>query len=314
MAHAPTIYQGSTAYPQPSPRPVVAIGNFDGVHLGHRALLRRAVGQAQAMGVPALAYTFDPSPAEVLRPKTAKPRLQTLGDRLSELGKVGIDQVLLEPFTADFAKHNAHWFATQVLAGALAASAVVIGWDFRFGHGRVGTAAALAQWLSVPVHQIDAVSRFGEPISSTAVRGALAKGRVDTARSLLGRSHQVVGVVVAGDRLGRTLGFPTANIQSETPLLPSKGVYAVWVDTPTRARVPGVANIGTRPTFGGKCLALEVHLLHTSPQLYGQRLRVYFEARIRDEQSFPNQKTLIHQIQQDISVAQTVLGGVYGTG
>jgi riboflavin kinase/FMN adenylyltransferase len=259
------------------------------------------------MGVPALAYTFDPSPTEVLRPEAASPRLQSVEDRTAALGAVGIDEMVLEPFSREFANHDARWFAEEVLLGRLGAHAVVVGWDFRFGRARGGGFDELARWLPIPVEQVPAVTEGDEVISSTAIRSALRAGSVEHAAELLGRPHCVAGVVVSGRHLGRTLGFPTANLRNEGTLLPHTGVYAVRVQRASGAWHDGVGNVGTRPTFGERERGLEVHLLDFDGDLYGERLRVEFLARVRDERRFAGPDELVARIHIDIAIARALL-------
>ncbi len=302
----PKVYQGSAAYPSPPPRPVVTIGNFDGVHLGHRVLLGRAVQLARTLGVPACAFTFHPAPRDVLRPGNPISRIQTLDDRIASLGRVGIDHVVVEPFTMELSRRSPSWFAQEVLGSRLGASAVIVGWDFRFGQGRAGTAVALRELMDVAVEQIEAQELGGGVVSSSRIREAVAAGSVDLAGVLLGRPHQVVGTVVPGDKRGRTIGFPTANVHPDTPLLPGAGVYAVRVELDGEL-VDGMANVGVRPTFGGGKTLLEVHLFGFSGDLYGRVLRVAFLGRLRDERTFDGVDSLVVQLNEDRQAAIALL-------
>lgn len=280
---------------------VVTIGNFDGVHRGHRALLDAARVLAGPEGT-VCAYTFHPAPRDVLRPDNGIPRIQTVDDRLAALDAAGADITVVEPFSRAFAAHTPEWFATEVLRDRLGAKAVVVGWDFRFGRGREGTAEGLRTWLDMPVEQVQAVQHEGQTISSSRIREQIRAGQVAEAATLLGRPHEVVGPVVKGDARGRQLGFPTANVRAETPLIPAPGVYAARVGTHA-----AVVNLGTRPTFGGGAPTLEAHLLDFDGDLYSQTLRVAFVDRIRDEVAFDGVEALVSQIQDDVATARRLL-------
>ncbi len=303
----PRIVHDSSAWPADAPPTVVTIGNFDGVHLGHRELLTRTRALADAAGARAVAFTFDPAPRDVLRPDNAVQRIQRLEDRLALLLAHGIDHVVIEPFSTAYAARDAAWFAHEVLERRLRAAEVVVGWDFRFGKGRGGSAETLRDELSAPVEQIPALHLDGEVVSSSRIRHAVHAGDVGLAARLLGRPHEVVGEVVAGASRGRKLGFPTANVAPATALLPAAGVYAIraWVDG---AAVPGVANLGSRPTFGGGEPTVEVHLLDWSGDLYGTTLRIAFVARLRDERRFASPEALVTQIGADVAAARAALG------
>ncbi len=310
---APTVFHGSTSYPHGSPGPVVTVGNFDGVHLGHQALVGRAVARARASGVPACVLTFDPMPIEVLRPEQAGRRLMRLDDRLAALGDVGVDHIVVERFDREFAAHDAAWFADVVLRGRLDASELVLGWDFRFGKDRGGTPDDLRSLLAVPVEQLAPVLADGEPISSSRIRAAIARGDVEDAARWLGRPHRLTGVVVHGDHRGRTIGFPTANIPIPGLLPPALGVYAVVARAGAEAW-GGVANIGVRPTFGGDPEPrLEAHLFDYADgeALYGRELAVELHHHIREERRFPSFPELVAQIRADAERARELLAPWY---
>ncbi len=302
----PAVYQGSSAYPSPDLRPVVTIGNFDGVHLGHRVLLSRAIAIAREHDVPACAFTFHPAPRDVLRPGNPIRRIQTLDDRVATLHRVGIDHVVVEPFTIELSKMQPAAFARQILVERLNPTAVVVGWDFRFGQARAGTAKVLGELLDVPVEQIEAQQLAGGVISSSRIRAALDAGDVHTAATLLGRPHDVVGTVVHGDARGRTIGVPTANVRARTQLLPADGVYAV-VATVDGKPVRGMANLGKRPTFDGHERRLEVHLFDFEGDLYGAELRTAFVARLRGELRFDGLDALKAQLAVDATQARAAL-------
>lgn len=308
-ATIPNLIFGSETYPNPSLGPVVTIGNFDGVHKGHRKLLERVQNLAHEGSRPTAVYTFDPAPRDVIRPDNDIPRIQRLEDKISKLHGLGIDQVIVEAFTLEFAKHEAQWFAREVIARRLGASALVVGWDFHFGRNRSGNYHDLTEWLDIPVHKFEAYKLGNKVISSSRIREAIRAGDVSAARQLLENPHEVSGEVVSGEQRGRALGFPTANIKAQTQLLPAQGVYAVEVELTGGERYQGVANIGTRPTFGLGDQQLEVHLFDFQGDLYGQWLRVFWIERLRGEQRFANQEELIARIQLDAQRAREILAG-----
>lgn len=301
------VFFGSEQFPELSTGPVVTIGNFDGVHRGHRSLLNRTIELATSLNVPACAFTFDPAPRDVLRPDNPVVRIQRREDRIGCLLAAGMDYLVVEPFSLEYAQHDARWFAEEVLVKRLGASAVVVGWDFRFGRGRQGGVDELKRWLSVPVEQVSAFQECGETVSSSRIRFALYEGRVSEAKQLLGRCHEVVGDVVSGDGRGTQLGFPTANISAQTPLVPANGVYAVRVLGLTDDVLHGVCNIGERPTFGEGRRQIEVFILDHSGDFYGQQVRVCFVERLRDEVCFDSPEALVSQINADVAAAREIL-------
>ena len=290
--------------------PAVTVGNFDGVHRGHQALAAETVARAHAAGGDAVALTFDPHPARVLAPERVPPALTTAGQKAELLAALGLDVLAVLPFTADVAALAPDAFARSVLSGALGARHVVVGEAFRFGRGKTGDAATLARLgeeLGFDVGALPAVTDGGRPVSSSRVREALAEGDAAHAAALLGRPYFVDGTVVEGDRRGRTIGVPTANLDVGGALLPARGVYA------GRARLPGgsarlaVVNVGERPTFGGHTVTVEAHLLDYSGDLYGRRLRLSFAARLRGEERFPGAAALVEQIRRDIDRARSLV-------
>lgn len=287
--------------------PVVTIGNFDGVHLGHRALIEVARERARDLGAPCAVLTFDPAPRDVLRPDNGIPRIQSLERKLVHLDRAGVDAVVIQPFDRILAAMEPADFATRRLGGDLRVRALVVGHDFRFGRGRSGNAAVLRDSLRVPVDEVAALADATGPISSSRIRDALGKGAVAEAAALLGRPHELMGTVIEGDRRGRTIGFPTANLVPEGGLIPPNGVYAVRVQR-DGISLPGVANLGVRPTFDGQGIRLEVHLLDFSGDLYGQSLVVELVDRIRDERRFAGIDALVAQIADDARAAREILG------
>jgi riboflavin kinase/FMN adenylyltransferase len=283
---------------------VVTAGNFDGVHRGHRKLLERVVERARRAGRPSCVYTFHPAPRDVLRPGNPIPRIQTLPDRVASLGEVGIEQVVVESFDLDLAAMSARAFAEEILVRRLGVSALVLGYDFRFGRARQGRVEDLERWLGMDVEQVAPYAPDGRVVSSSRIREAVKAGQVEEASLLLGRPHVVVGAVVPGDGRGRELGFRTANLDPETALVPGNGVYVAQVDPGSGEWRPAVANVGVRPTFGSGERRVEVHLLEGGEDLYGSRLRARFLTRIRDEQTFSSAEELVARIEEDVRAAR----------
>lgn len=304
----PEIFAGSAAYPVPSPAPVLSVGNYDGLHLGHRHLLNHLVKTAASLGAPACVYTFDPPPRVVLAPQQHQPRIQSWPDKVRILGDLGVDQVIVERFSRAFAQHPPKWFAAEVLGRRIQPQAMVLGYDFRFGRARAGDIHALRQLLpDVPIEQVSALEVDGKVVSSSVIREMVAGGEVASAARLLGLPHRIRGTVVSGDKRGRTIGFPTANLDTDAQLLPPNGVYAVRARVDGGAWLPGVANLGERPTFDGRRFLIEVHLIDFSGDLYGRELEVGFISRLRDEQRFESPDALVTQIRADVIAARAHL-------
>jgi riboflavin kinase/FMN adenylyltransferase len=287
--------------------PAVTIGNFDGVHRGHRALVEETLTRARAVAGEAVALTFDPHPARVLSPGRVPPALTTPGQKAELLAGLGLDVLALLPFTPDVARLPPEAFAAEVLKGALGARQVVVGEEFRFGRGRSGDAATLARLggtLGFDVSALPPIMEGGRPVSSSRVREALAQGDAARAASLLGRPHTVDGTVIAGDGRGRRIGVPTANLDTGGALLPDRGVYAGHCRLPQGGTRVAVVNVGERPTFGGRTVSVEAHLLDFSGDLYGRSLRLSFVARLRAEQRFEGAAELVAQIRRDVERAR----------
>jgi riboflavin kinase/FMN adenylyltransferase len=293
---------------------VVTIGVFDGVHRGHRALLDRVAAEAAARGITPGAITFDRHPMEVLRPDSRPPMLTTLRQRIELLGAAGMRFVLVLPFRRRLSRMPAEEFAVKVLLEAVSARAIVVGDNFRFGHGAAGTPELLerlARPRGVDVIPMSLNGEDGQPISSTRIRAALAAGDVTTATRLLGRPFSVEGHVVRGDDRGRRLlGVPTANLRLPARLaLPARGIYAGHLRIAGSGQpLPAVSNVGVNPQFGGVPLRVEAHVLDWDGDLYDRRVRVSFEHRLRDETTFPDIQALIAQMREDISQARRLLG------
>lgn len=289
---------------------VLTIGKFDGVHLGHQAVLGQVIAKAREWQLPATVMVFEPQPEEVFNPQQAPARLSLLGDKYQQLKALGVDRLLCVRFSPAFANCSADHFIEQLLVAKLGVRFLVVGDDFRFGKGRSGDFArlqaaaskwqfALASTQSFRVHNCR--------ISSTAIRDALQQADFATANSMLGRPFTISGKVIHGQKRGRTIGFPTANIMLKRHNSPLQGVYAVKVRLAGQ-QYNGVANIGLRPTVAGQGCLLEVHMFHFNQQIYGQRIAVEAVAKLRDEQKFDSFDLLKQQIQQDAEQAKRLLG------
>lgn len=296
--------------------PAVTVGNFDGVHLGHQALAAVAVRDAGILGGTSVVLTFDPHPSRVLSPDRGPSALMTLAQKADVLRALGVDVLAILPFSRSVSDLPPEAFARLVLKGALGARLVVVGGNFRFGQGRRGDVSLLRQLgdsLAFRVEAVEPVLHEGSPISSTRIREALARGAVEAAGVLLGRPFAVEGLVVRGAGRGRTLGIPTANLESENETLPGRGVYAAVASLPQRLPWNAVVNVGRRPTFGGGETTVEAHLLDFDQDLYGERLRLEFHHRLREERAFPGKDGLLVQIRADIDRARQLFGPSPGT-
>ncbi|MBM4220181.1 MAG: bifunctional riboflavin kinase/FAD synthetase [Gammaproteobacteria bacterium] len=288
----------------------VAIGNFDGVHLGHQQILAVLTERGRGMRIPTAVVCFEPQPKEYFAGAEAPPRLMRLRDKAERIAAAGVDELRVLRFDARLAALAAEEFIGRVLVEAVGARQVVIGEGFRFGHERRGDAEALRQAGDAHGFAVTEVAprlEGGRPVSSTRVREVLAAGRLEEAKSLLGRDYRISGRVVAGDELGRTLGFPTANLRLHWRVSPVAGIFAVRVSGPGLARHPGVASVGTRPTVGGGEWLLEAHLFDFAGDLYGARLDVDFIARLRDEIRFPDLESMTRRMQDDAREARRLL-------
>src|SRR5690606_15096661 len=288
---------------------VVCIGAFDGLHLGHRALVRHAVARARSLGLPAVALSFEPLPREFFARDNPPPRLTLPRDRVGGLFGLGIDHLGLLRFNAALAAMPAETFVRQVLVGRLGAREVWIGPGFGFGHRRGGDLAllqAMGRELGFSADAIMPVQVQGERVSSTRIREALVAGDFGRAAALLGRPYAICGRVVRGRQLGRTLGVPTANLRfPQTPAL--SGIYATLVHGAGPRPWPAVSSFGTRPTVDGMEPLLEAHLFDFSGDLYGRHLEVEFVARLRDEEKFPGLPEMTAQMHRDAAQARAIL-------
>jgi len=301
---------------RPGSRPfrsaVVALGNFDGLHLGHLAIMRRTLELARERDGDPIAFTFSPHPTAVLAPDRAPTMITSLASRLGALRDAGLTGTVVQRFTRAFAALTPDEFVRDVLVGALGLSAVVVGYNVTFGRDRMGTPERLAELGRAHGFAVDVVPPVTvaeQTVSSSVVRRMIAAGEVQQAARLLGRPHTLVGRVRLGDHRGATIGFPTANVFPHGGMLPPDGVYAVRVGIDgDPVTLPGVANLGTNPTFGACGRRLETHLFDFASDLYGRRIRIAFAQRLRGEVKFASVPELVAQIRSDASAAREVLG------
>ncbi|HWQ16117.1 MAG TPA: bifunctional riboflavin kinase/FAD synthetase [Roseiflexaceae bacterium] len=288
---------------------VLTIGAFDGVHRGHQQLIGGAVQRARALGCQSAVLTFDPHPDRVVRPEQARPVLTSIEERAEQIAALGADLLVVMPFTREVMSLSAREFMGQV-CGALALRELWIGWDFALGRKREGDHRRLTEIgreLGYAVHIVERVALDGETVSSTRIRMALQEGDVATAARLLGRPFSVRGEVVGGDRRGRTIGFPTANIAVDPQhTVPGDGIY-VCRATLGAAQYDAVTSVGIRPTFGGGPRTVEAYLLDFSDEIYGETLRLDFLHRLRGEEKFDSVRALVAQITEDVAAARAWL-------
>ncbi|HXJ79854.1 MAG TPA: bifunctional riboflavin kinase/FAD synthetase [Candidatus Methylomirabilis sp.] len=300
------ILRGLPSYP-PDLRPsVTALGVFDGIHLAHAKVLATAVERARALRVAAVVCTFDPHPAAVLRPGDAPAPIATLDENLARIARIGPDAILLIPFTLEFSRIEAEAFVEDVLVKTLEVREVVVGFNHTFGRGARGTPALLEKIgnrYGFVTHILPPLQINGQTVSSSAIRDALREGDVERAHEFLGHPYQVSGTVARGAGRGRTLGFPTANLRPDRPLILAAGVYAArvaWADRSADA----VVNVGYRPTFGENQYWIEAYIFDFSGDLYDQSLTIEFLARIRPEMKFSGVEALMQQVAEDMDAAR----------
>ena len=292
---------------------VATIGNFDGVHLGHRAVFKRLLGCGRALALPATVITFEPQPMEYFAPEASPARLTRMREKLAVLADCGIDRVMVLEFGPRLAALPAPEFVERLLLEGLGVRFLLVGDDFRFGQGRAGNYAMLSAMGAAAgahgfaVEDLHTITHGDQRISSTRVREALGRGDLEQAAQLLGRPYRMSGRVGNGDRRGRTIGFPTANIDLHRRVSPVLGVFAVWVHGVGEHPWPGVANLGSRPTVGGQGCRLEVHLFDFDGDLYGRHLGVEFSLKLRDERRFDSFEDLRRQIARDAEAARDYL-------
>ncbi len=287
---------------------VVTLGNFDGIHLGHQALVSQTVKEARHRNAASVVVTFDPHPLKILAPGRAPRLILTAEDKIEMLGELGVNVVVSQNFDPTFANVHAEAFVRCSLVDRLKTKKIYVGPDLRFGHGRVGNVEQLVGWgkaLGFEVSVVEPILLDGVRISSSRIRALVETGRVDEARASLGRHHFISGAVVEGNRRGREIGFPTANIISRTELLPCDGIYAtlLYVDG---AWLPSASSIGVNPTFGPGPRTIESYILDFDRDIYHKPIKLAFVKKIRDEKKFADIAALVAQIQDDVKTSRSV--------
>lgn len=289
-----------------SPGTVASLGNYDGVHLGHQAILSEVVNRSIALSVPSVAVTFDPIPKKVLHPGNAPLLIQTLQQRLAKIGKLGIDHAIVIRFDQTFASLSPEDFVHDYLVRKLRIKGFVVGENFSFGHQKRGNIHLLREAGARYGFFVEAIPEIrvnGVRVSSTLIRQMIHEGKIEQANELLGAPFTLTGKVIEGEKLGGKLGIPTANLQMENEMIPGHGVYVGRTVLPRAGAVPSVMNVGVRPTVGGRKLTVESHLLNYSGDLYGQQIELQFLTRLRDEMRFASIDELKTQIHADIQAA-----------
>ena len=306
LAWSPSLEQGS----------VVTVGEYDGIHRGHRTVIAEMHRMAAERGCATAVVTFDRHPATVVRPDSAPLLLCDLETKLELLAETGVDYAVVVEFTPEQAEVPAETFVRRILVDCLQAKVVVVGADFHFGKGRRGNVETLKSvggelgYEVVGLPLVKHLTGAGEVISSTSIRSALGDGDVEKAHRLLGRPFEARGIVTPGDRRGRTIGFPTANVPTTPDLqVPSDGVYAAWYQRPDGAQYPAAVNVGKRPTFYefAERSLIEAHLIGFRGDLYGERARIRFVRRLRGEQRFEDVDDLVAQLRKDVADAAKCL-------
>ncbi|NIQ02142.1 MAG: bifunctional riboflavin kinase/FAD synthetase [Nitrospinaceae bacterium] len=305
------ITRGTRQIAGPIPYPVMSIGNFDGVHMGHQIIFRRVAEIAHQNNGTGIVFTFEPHPLKILAPDKMPPLLTTFRKKMELIEQCGIDQVICADFNQQFADQQPRDFAKNILVDRIGVREIVVGYDYAFGRGREGTITYLKKMgeeFGFKVHVTDPVQIDGHRVSSSYVRELIEEGDVVRARQFLGRFYTIQGPVVHGYKTGRGIGFPTANIDTHTFQMPAIGVYAVLVRHGDR-QYSGVVNIGFNPTFNRDRLSVEVHIFDFDESIYGAEIEIAFVERIRGEIQFASAEELVAQIEKDIATAKNILPG-----
>ena len=303
------IFEGALQIKERFKNPVVTIGNFDGVHLGHQEIFKEVIKKAHEIGGVSVVYTFDPHPLKVLQPDRFFPLITTREEKEKVIEWVGIDVLIRERFTKKFAQLSTDEFVVDILCEQIRAQEVFIGPDYRFGKGRKGTTdllRSLGESCGLKIGILKNVEVDGIEVRSTMIRDYVMEGKVKEAAKFLGRGYTLRGKVIGGTAQGKKMGIPTANLEPEKELYPRGGIFAVRVlinDSYTR----GVLNIGTNPTFPGKGFSLEVHILDFNQDIYGGEIELIFVEKLRDEKKFETPDLLVKQIKEDIVQARKIL-------
>lgn len=303
------IVRGLKNYSERLPNSVLTLGNFDGVHRGHQAILKKVVDRARELNGTSIVFTFEPHPLKVLAPERSPRLLNTFHGKMKLFAEAGIEIVICANFTRTFADQHPEDFARDVLHRQLGVSEVYVGYDYAFGKSREGSIDSLKKMgkrLGYEVGVVDAVLINNVVVSSSAVRDLISNGDIEEAAGLLGRMYSIEGVVVHGSHRGEALGFPTANLKVVNELIPAHGVYAVLVQIEDQT-IKGVASIGIRPTFDAGPVSIEAYLFDFHEGLYGKEMEVAFVKRLRAEEKFPDADALVRQIRKDVQDAQAAL-------
>ena len=288
---------------------IVTVGVFDGLHIGHQAVIQQVLTQAEKFNLASSVLTFDPPPLAFLAPERCPPALTTLSKKIEILEQLGVDAAVFARFDAYLQQMSPNTFVQQVLLQRLHARQVIVGYDWQFGRGRSGNTEALKELgdqYQFDVMIVGPVQLRDKPVHSTRVREAIASSHLDLASELLGRRYSIIGEVVKGEGRGRQIGFPTANIDAGNQMLPPSGVYAVQVKL-GGCMFAGVLNMGTRPTFDGEKFQIETHLFDFAKTIYGEKIEISFVKKIRAERRFPSPEMLVNQIRQDVTMAKAIL-------
>lgn len=291
------------------PRVVLTIGNFDGVHRGHQALMQRLIDRAREIDGTSVVFTFQPHPLKVMAPEKCPPLINLPDQKIAFLGELDLDVMINRAFSKDFAIQSPRDFVELVLYQHLHPVEIYVGSDFRFGKAREGNVEYLSKLgdeLGYKVSRVEPIRHKNVVVSSTLIRELIMEGSVEEAQEFLGRTYAISGVVVEGDARGRELGFPTANVQTPNEIIPRKGVYAVKVNCKGKI-FKGITNVGLRPTFQKDSLTIEVFIFDFNDDLYGQTITVEFIARLRDEKTFSGPEELVAQIEKDVARARSFL-------
>jgi riboflavin kinase/FMN adenylyltransferase len=305
------IVRGLDRLRQEYPYPVVTLGNYDGVHLGHQSIFKLTIERARRHSGTAVIFTFDPHPLMLLSPSTCPPLLNTFRRKMELFESYGIDVVICAQFTREFAAIPPDDFVKDILVDKIGVKEIIVGYDYAFGRGKQGTTDALRQKGKIYDFQVTVVPAFtqdDEVVSTTRIRELVREGRVERVAKMLGRTYATEGIVVPGDHRGKSLGFPTANIDPHNQIFPKQGVYVVQIERGEQLH-DGVLSIGTHPTFGEGRIALEVHIFDFDEDIYGEFVRVLYRKRLRDEVAFENKEALIAQIHRDAAEARKTLQG-----
>lgn len=299
------ILNGFEKIPLPSKNSIIAIGNFDGIHLGHKKILECLTTEAKNNALLSLVLTFSPHPERILGEKRIK-MIQTLDQRVNEMKKFGIDAILIIPFDEKFSSLSSHDFIQKIIVDRLKAKAVIIGENFRFGKNREGDISLLfrlASGYNLKIHSIPPVTKEDMIVSSSIIRNFLKEGKIEKANVLLGRFYEVTGKVIKGKSRGKTLGFPTANIKTENEIIP-QGVFISTTGIGPET-FSSLTNVGKCPTFNQKEINIESYIMNLNKDIYGKKIRIHFLKKIRDEMKFKTQAELSQQIKKDLELAKS---------